>query len=335
MTRRLLCVLLAVCAAVVAAGCGATGTSRPGGKAKLLLDFTPNAVHAGLYLAAARDYASADGVELDVLVPAHPADGVKLLTDHRTDFAILDVHDLALARERGRDLVGVMAIVQRPLASLVAARSIRSPRDLEGRRAGVTGRPSDDAILRSIVRRAGGDPAKVRRTTVGFGAVRALVTGRVAAATTFSTTGGAVVRAKRPGTRVFRVDALGAPRYPELVLTVTRDTLDDRASLVDAVVAALQRGYREALLDPESAITALTDEVPDLDRGQVRRQLDALGPSFQAADGTVGTLDLARLRAWATWEQRFGITRRKPDVFQTFDPAPARAGAKQAAQSRG
>jgi ABC-type nitrate/sulfonate/bicarbonate transport system substrate-binding protein len=116
---------------------------------------------------------------------------------------------------------------------------------------------------------------------------------------------------------------------------VTRNTLDDRAALVDAVVAALQRGYREALLDPESAVTALADEVPDLDREQLRQQLDALGPAFQAADGTVGTFDLAKLRSWAAWEQRFGITRRRPDVFQTFDPSPARAGAKQAAQSSG
>ena len=34
--------------------------------------------------------------------------------------AILDIHDLGLAREQGRDLVGVMAFVQRPLAAVLA-----------------------------------------------------------------------------------------------------------------------------------------------------------------------------------------------------------------------
>ena len=37
-----------------------------------------------------------------------------------TDFAILDIHDLGIARERGLDLVGVMPIVQRPLAAVIA-----------------------------------------------------------------------------------------------------------------------------------------------------------------------------------------------------------------------
>ena len=43
--------LVLVLAALVA-GCGSTtGQDRPGAEATLLLDFTPNAVHAGLYLA--------------------------------------------------------------------------------------------------------------------------------------------------------------------------------------------------------------------------------------------------------------------------------------------
>ena len=87
------------------------------------------------------------------------ANAVKLLVSGRADFAILDIHDLALARERGRDLVGVMAIVQQPLAAILARRRSARPRELEGRRVGVGGLPSDDAVLRSIVAGAGGDPA--------------------------------------------------------------------------------------------------------------------------------------------------------------------------------
>ena len=55
--------------------------------------------------------------------------------------AILDIHDLGLAREKGRDLVGVMAFVQSPLAAVLAQPGIRTPKDLEGERAGVSGLP--------------------------------------------------------------------------------------------------------------------------------------------------------------------------------------------------
>ena len=52
------------------AGCGGVGgTDRPNEEASLLLDFTPNGVHAGIYLATARDFDDAEGVQLDVRAP--------------------------------------------------------------------------------------------------------------------------------------------------------------------------------------------------------------------------------------------------------------------------
>ena len=149
--------------------------SRPDQSARLVLDFQPNAVHAGIYLALERDFDGAEGVDLSVAAPSSSTDSVKLLLGGRAQFAILDIHDLALAREKGRDIVGVMAVVQRPLAAVIAQPQIARPRDLEGKRVGVTGLPSDDAVLSSIVRGDGGDPAKVHKVTIGFQAVTALL----------------------------------------------------------------------------------------------------------------------------------------------------------------
>ena len=200
--------------------------------ATLLLDFTPNAVHAGIYKAVARGYDDAAGVPLEVRTPSASTDALKLLQAGRADLAILDIHDLGLARQGGADLVGVMAVVQRPLAAVLAQPRIRTPRDLEGRRAGVTGLPSDRAVLRSVVSGAGGDPGRVRETTIGFEAVKALLAGRVDAATAFWNVEGVALKREKPATREFRVDDYGAPPYPELVLCVTRKTLRERPELV-------------------------------------------------------------------------------------------------------
>ncbi len=40
---------------------------------------------------------------------------------------MLDIHDLALARERGVDLVAVAALVRRPLAALIARDDVPVP----------------------------------------------------------------------------------------------------------------------------------------------------------------------------------------------------------------
>ena len=322
---------LAVLLAAVLAfgGCGNDDSVRaPNVDATLLLDFQPNAVHTGIYTALERGYDSALGVNLRVRVPGGSTDAVKLLVSGRADLAILDIHDLAIARERGRDIVGVMALVQTPLAAILARPDIRTPRDLEGRRVGVTGLPSDDAVLRSIVAGAGGDPDKVRATTIGFTAVRSVLTGRVAGATGFWNAEGVALRAQRPQIKEFRVDDFGAPVYPELVLTVSRETLQDRASTVRATVAALARGYEEVLVDPENGVSSLVDAVDGLDRAQVQRELDAVSPSFTVGARGFGELNRSRLQAWARWEKRFGITKREPEVGLAFDgryvPEPGR-----------
>jgi len=324
------CLLCLVALLVVAAGCGSDGgqsDARPNKDASLLLDFAPNAVHAGIFLALERGYDDSEGVRLQVHAPSSSTDAVKLLLTGRTDLAILDIHDLAIARAKGRDLVGVMAIVQTPLAAVLAQPSIRRPRDLAGRRAGVTGLPSDVAVLDSVVKGDGGDPAKVRRTTIGFNSVPALLSRRVDAATAFWSAEGVALRAERPGIREFRVDDFGAPSYPELVLTTSRETLDNEGAVVRATVRALRRGYEATIDDPQAAISALVDAEPALRRAAVARELDAVSPSFTAGASEFGELDPVRLRAWAAWEQRFGIVRERPDVAAAFSPATSLAGA--------
>ncbi|MEO8689587.1 MAG: ABC transporter substrate-binding protein [Solirubrobacteraceae bacterium] len=313
--RRLLLV-----AVLALAGCGGTsGGDRPNETATLLLDFTPNAVHAGIYVASERGFDEAEGVKLEIRKPSASTDALKLLQAGRADMAILDIHDLGIAREKGRDLVGVMALVQRPLAAVLAQPGIRTPEDLEGKRAGVTGLPSDSAVLRSVVEGAGGDPDRVRETTIGFEAVKALLARRVAAATAFWNVEGVALHEKRPRTREFRVDDYGAPSYPELVLTVTRTTLEDRPALVRATIRALQRGYTQTQNDPESAVSTMLDREPGLERASLATQLDAVAPAFTAGAAEFGQLSPVRLRQWAAWDVRFGILKAPIDVSRAFD----------------
>jgi putative hydroxymethylpyrimidine transport system substrate-binding protein len=310
---------LALLALLALAGCGADeDQARPNESATLLLDFTPNAVHTGIYSAITRGYDTAEGVKLRVRAPGSSSDAVKLLLAERTDFAVLDIHDLAIARAQGRDIVGVMSIAQRPLAAVIAQPGTRTPRALEGKRVGVTGLPSDEAVLRSILEGAGANPDGVTTTTIGFNAVPALLGGRVDAVTAFWNVEGLALRARRPGIREFRVERFGAPSYPELVLCVARTTLQDSPGLVDSVRAALRRGYEQTVADPESATESLVEADSALRRSTVSRQLDAVSPAFTAGVDRFGELDRTRLEAWARWERRFGIVDHTVDVTQAF-----------------
>ena len=95
-----------------------------------------------------------------------------------------------------------------------------------------------------------------------------------------------------------------------------------------ATIRALRRGYEATINDPESAVSALTDAEPTLKRVLTLKELDAVSPSFTAGASFYGELNPTVLASWATWEQRFGIVKRKPDVAAMFDPATARTGLK-------
>jgi ABC-type nitrate/sulfonate/bicarbonate transport system substrate-binding protein len=305
--------------AVVLVACGTSGSAKLP-SASLILDFTPNAVHAGIYSALARRLDRRNGVRLHIIVPSATTDSIKLLEAGRVDFAILDIHDLAIARARGADIVGLMAIVQRPLAAVLAARAIATPRALEGRTVGITGVPSDTAVLDSIVSGAGGDPRRLHTVTIGFDAVADLLAGRVAGATAFWSDEGVTLQRRRPGFRVFRVDAYGAPPYPELILCAAASRLHGDEGLARSVVRALIAGYRFTLTHPAQSAHDLETLVTGLDPSLVSAELSALLPAFQPADGHLGELSVGTLARWAVWETHFGLVPRAPDVGAAFEP---------------
>jgi putative hydroxymethylpyrimidine transport system substrate-binding protein len=299
--RRILLLLLAALAAL--AGCGGDDHEP----LTLALDFQPNAVHVGIY-AAVRD-----GADLRVRVPSSSTDSLKLLAAHRADVSVVDIHDLGLARQRGQDLVGIGALVQRPLAAVIARPGIARPRDLEGKRVGVTGLPSDDAVLRAVVEHDGGRFDRVKRVTIGFSAVPSLIADRVDAVVAFWNAEGVALRQRGVRTREFRVDDYGAPRYPELVLVTTRAKLHAERQRLDGLRSELAAGTRAALADRDASVDDIV-KASGADASLVRAQLAAVAPALLPPI----QLDRAALEGWADFDVRFGILDRRPDVDRAF-----------------
>jgi putative hydroxymethylpyrimidine transport system substrate-binding protein len=303
--------LLAAALLVALAGCGGGG-AEPGAPngATLVLDFQPNAVHSGIYAAQANGDFKDAGLDLHIQEPSSTADSAKLLETGRADFAVMDINDFGIARERGLDLVAIAAIVQRPLASVIARDpdQIRTPADLAGKTIGVTGVPSDDAVLDTVLRSGGVDPSDVHRVTIGFNAVADLAAGKVDAATAFWNAEGVELQQQGIPIREFRVDQFGAPRYPELVVVTRGDNAT--GDLTNALTAGLSRGYEELGTRPGVALKDLLQQVPGLDAGDQARQLQALNTADAfARGGTTSTshLDPKSIDRWRRWAVSAGL----------------------------
>jgi NitT/TauT family transport system substrate-binding protein/putative hydroxymethylpyrimidine transport system substrate-binding protein len=307
--RRVAASLAAVVCALAAAGCQDDGAEpdAPVG-ATLVLDFQPNAVHSGIYAAQHRGYFEDEGIDLTIREPSSTSDAPSLLEAGRADLAVMDINDFVIARERGADLVAIAAIVQRPLASVIAGdgNEVRTPADLAGMTVGVTGVPSDDAVLDTVLASAGLAPDSVERIEIGFNAVSALAAERIDAATAFWNAEGVQLRELGFPTREFRVDEFGAPRYPELVL-VTRA---DEDQVAERALAGTTRGYETLGEDPQGALEDLLAEVPGLDPASQAAQLDALTSSDAfALDGAAATpeLDQESVERWRRWARENGV----------------------------
>jgi NitT/TauT family transport system substrate-binding protein/putative hydroxymethylpyrimidine transport system substrate-binding protein len=296
--RRVALVFVVLCIAA----CGSDG-ERP---VTVALDFVPNAVHAPLYMA---------GDAIEIRKPGTGPDSLKLVTSGRVELGVLDIHDLAIAREAGSDLVAVGALVGRPLAALIAQPEIARPRDLAGRTVGVSGLPSDPAFVRAIVTHDGGDYARVKQVTIGFNAVSRLLTRRVDAVPAFWNAEGVALQRRGLEAREFRVEDYGAPAYPEVVLVTARRTLERERERIDGALDAIAAGLEAARARPDEAVRVIARAAETDDTALVRAQLDAVAPVF--ADGLA--LDRDVLERWADFDVRIGLVEQRPDVDRAFD----------------
>lgn len=316
MTGRYRPPLGALIAAIALALCGCDSTSAthragtlPGAlprvtKATLILDFTPNAVHAGIYRALAAGYYRQEHIDLQVVQPSATAEPLSLVDAGRAQFGLADGSDVATEIDRGGHDEAVMAVVQRPLGGLIALASehLASPAQLQDRTVGITGVPSDTAVLDTEVRHAGGNPAKVHVVTVGFNGAQALVAGRLAAFTGFVPDDGVGLQVSGHPITPFWLDRNGGPAYPGLVAFTSRSLAASDPALVRDFLAATIRGYEDTLRNPARSLADLLRLNPSLPRALTAASLRAYLPLFSAG-GRVpfGTLQPARITELSRW----------------------------------
>jgi putative hydroxymethylpyrimidine transport system substrate-binding protein len=313
--RTLLALALGALAALVALGCGSasvgTGPSSSSSiktaSVTLVLDFVPNAVHAGIYRALAAGSYRQQHIDLTIVQPGATSDPLSLVAAGKAQFGLADGSDVAAEIAAGGDARAVMAIAQRPLGGLIALASsrLRSPAQLQGRAVGITGVPSDLAVLRTEVGHAGGDPARVHVVNVGFNGAQALLAGRLAAFTGFIPADGVQLQVAGHPITAFAFDENGGPGYPGLVAFTTRALIASDPGLVRRFVAATVHGYEDTIRDPARSLEDLLRLNPSLERRFTAASLAVYVPLFSEG-GRVpfGTLRAVRIEALSAWMVR-------------------------------
>jgi putative hydroxymethylpyrimidine transport system substrate-binding protein len=273
-----------------------------------MLDFLPNADHAGIYAAQANGHFRDVGLDVKIRTPTDPAAPIRQVAAGRVDLAISYEPEVLRARDKGLKVVAVGALVQRPLTSIIAlpAAGIQRPADLRGKKVGTAGIDYQRAFLQTILEHASVDPKSVKQQNVGFNLVQALLNKKVDAILGgFLNYEAVQLKQKKKHPVVIPVDQVGVPPYDELVFVTSEAAAKDEADAIRGFLGAVARGTRDLQKEP---VAALMKANPTLDRKLERAAVKVTLPFFRPPAGKpFGYQEPGRWRAFAAWMRKSGL----------------------------
>jgi ABC-type nitrate/sulfonate/bicarbonate transport system substrate-binding protein len=297
----------------------------------LMLNWTPNNHHAGIYLALANGWYEAAGLALEIVEPA-AAGAEQVVGAGRADFGISQAESVIPARANGVPVVSIATILPFNDSSLMSltADGITRPRDLAGKTYGGYGGSLEHELITRLVACDGGDPASVKFVEVGnidyLAALEQDLFDFVWVFEGWDALRARAVAGKDISTLKF-VDYLDCiPDWYTPVFIASEATIAERPELVERFLSATARGYRQAIAHPEEAAAALLAAVPELDKDLVEAAARYHAPLYATAGQPWGLQDAA------TWRQFEGFLRESGLITTDVDPEAAFTNAFLAAE---
>ncbi len=297
----LLALLVAASVVVAACGGGGDGTAaddelRP---VKVMLDWSPNTNHAGMYLADAEGIYADAGLDVTFLQPGATSDPNQAVGAGSVDFGISAGEQLVPARAEGVPVISVAGIIEHNTSSLLslASTGITGPAGLAGHTYGAYGATFEEALIRQLVACDGGDPDAVEFTQVGDSDYRqGLTSGHFDAVWVFD--GWDVIRLRDiddldVSTIPFADHLDCIPDWYTPILVANAEVAESDPDFVRAFTEATARGYAAAMADPDTAARALLDGAEGLDPDLVERSMTYLAEHYAEDPDAWGRQDAA------------------------------------------
>lgn len=233
-------------------------------KVTLMLDWFVNPDHAPIVVAQEKGFFAEEGLEVEVVAPADPADPPKLVAAGKADYAITYQPQLHLQVHEGLPLTRVGTLIATPLNCLmVKADGPQDIADLRGGKIGYSVSGVEEALVGAILRTAGLTLQDVEMINVNWSLSPALIAGQVDATIgayrNFELT---QMRLEGAEGRCFFIEESGVPTYDELVFVANPARLDkDRTA---RFLHAVERGAQYMVNHPDEAWALFSATAPDL-----------------------------------------------------------------------
>jgi ABC-type nitrate/sulfonate/bicarbonate transport system substrate-binding protein len=296
-----------ICSVFLLTACGGGGNTSEQNeglkKVTVVLDWTPNTNHTGLYVAKEKGYFKERGLDVDIILPGE-AGADQLVASGKAEFGVGYQESVTQARVQDVPLVSIAAVIQHNTSGFASPKDkgITTPKDFEGKSYGGWGSPVEKAVMTSIMKQENADVEKVDFVNMGdtdfFTAVKRDVD---FAWIYYGWTG---IEAELRGEELnmmYVKDYSEKLDYYTPVLTTNEKMIKKDPETVKAFLSASSKGYGFAIDNPEEAGEILLDAAPDLDKELVMKSQEWLSPKYKDDADKWGEQKLEVWENYASW----------------------------------
>lgn len=265
-SKKIAVFLTALASTMMLAACGGGAGDEDGlTKIRFALDWTPNTNHTGLYVAMNKGYFKDAGLDVEV-VPYNDSNPILLVDSGNAEFAVDTQDRMTMAKAAGADVRSVLAIQQTwtTEVSVLAERDdITTPADLDGKTFGGFGSPADHAILKGVIRGAGGE-GEFEEVTLGTSAYEALYSHDVDFTVPYVAWEGIEAEDRGVKLKNFAYTDYGFPDCYQMLVVGGNKWMEEHPEEAKKFVQAIQHGYQDAVDNPDEAAEILQKENPEI-----------------------------------------------------------------------
>ncbi|OSP56467.1 ABC transporter substrate-binding protein [Pseudoruegeria sp. SK021] len=231
----------------------------------LILDWFVNPDHAPIIVAQELGYFADEGLEVEIIAPADPADPPKMVAAGRADLAVSYQPQMHLQIAEGLPLVRVGTLIETPLNCLLVLEDgpIKTLADLKGKKIGYSVAGVEEALLGRLLGNNGLTLDDITLVNVNWSLSPALMAGQVDA------TIGAYrnfelnqMEIEGVNGTCFFIEEEGIPAYDELIYVANPDRMD--ADKIRRFLAATERAAHFIVNHPQDGWDAFSGYAAEL-----------------------------------------------------------------------
>jgi ABC-type nitrate/sulfonate/bicarbonate transport system substrate-binding protein len=294
--------------------------SQPLTDVKIVLDWTPNTNHTGLYTALDQGYYKEAGLNVEIIQP-NESGADTMVASGKVPFGIGGQDSITQARTQNVPIVSIAAIIQHNTSGFAApvSKKIKGPKDFEGKTYGGFGSPFENSVLQAMMEDAKADFSKLKNVSIGDSDYFTAVKKEIDFAWIFyAWTGIEAELRKEPLDMLYLKDYSAKLDYYTPVLTTNETMIKDKPEIVKAFVAATSKGYKYAIDHPDLAAEILIKAVPDINKELVRASQKWLSPQYQADAPRWGEQKKTVWDNYASWLTEHKLLEKSLDSDKAF-----------------